>query len=349
MKKRKYIINGLFLIALILGTAYFIFKDQEVTEIFKYIEQAKNSWLIIGFTFVMIYVSFESVVIHYLMNTLSCNIGFLHCLKYSFIGFFVSAITPSATGGQPAQLYYMNSDGISVAVSSLVLMVVTVAYKAVLLVFAAFMFIFEYDFVMAHIMNIKFIMIFGIVVNVIIIGFLWLVLFKQSFAKKAVGKFILFLGRIHILKNYKKTLQKVLKAIGKYEDSASYLMTHKLVFFNVFLITLVQRLALFAVTYAVYKAFGLTGYSALEIITLQLIISLAVDNLPLPGGLGASEGIFIIFFEEIFTAKYITAGLLLSRGLSYYVIIILGGLITLFAQLTQKKRTKYERNNGARE
>lgn len=31
--------------------------------------------------------------------------------QYSFIGFFYSGITPSATGGQPVQLYYMSKDG----------------------------------------------------------------------------------------------------------------------------------------------------------------------------------------------------------------------------------------------
>jgi hypothetical protein len=31
-------------------------------------------------------------------------------MRYSFIGFFFSGITPSASGGQPAQIYYMNKD-----------------------------------------------------------------------------------------------------------------------------------------------------------------------------------------------------------------------------------------------
>lgn len=347
MKNKKYIFNVLFLIVLIAGTAYFLLKDQEISDIVKYIKQCNPFYILLGFLFVMIFVSFESVIIHYLMKTLSCAISFIHCLKYSFIGFFVSAITPSATGGQPAQLYYMNSDGISVAVSSIVLMVVTIAYKAVLLVLAGIMFVFEYGFVMDHISNIIVILIFGIVVNVFTIGFLLFIIFKQSFAKRVIGNIILFLGKHRIIKNYSNTLRKVIKSINKYEDSANYLRTHRLVFFNVFTITLFQRLALFAITWAVYKAFGLTGFSAFEIITLQLIISLAVDNLPLPGGMGASEGIFMIFFQEIFTAAYITAGLLLSRFLSYYVIIILGGLVTAFAQFTKKKRINNEKVDGA--
>lgn len=338
MKNKKYILNSIFLIVLMLGTGYFLFKDQELSELLKYIRLADIRYLLLGVVFLLIYVSFESVIIHYLMKTLSYTVKFIHCLKYSFIGFFVSAITPSATGGQPAQLIYMSSDGISMAISSLVLIIVTIAYKAVLLFLAFIMLIFEYDFVMSHISNIIFIMIFGIVVNVVVIGILMVVIFKQSFAKRTIGKIILFLGKHKLLKNHDKVLRNLLNSMSKYDAGAAYLKTHKRVFFNVFIITLIQRLALFAITYAVYKAFGLTEYGAIEIITLQLIISLAVDNLPLPGGMGASEGIFLLIFEEIFTSTFITAGLLLSRGLSYYLIIILGGAVLAVAQITRKKR-----------
>ena len=339
MKWKKYLLNGLFLIALIGGTFYFLLRDQEFDMLLKYISEANALWLFVGLLLMLVFVSFESIIIHYLMKSLSCAVSFINCLKYSFIGFFVSAITPSATGGQPVQMYYMKSDGISLTVSSLVLMVVTVAYKAVLLILAAIMLIVNSSFVMAHIDGIEFIMIFGILVNVIVIGVLLLLIFKQSFAKKIVGNTILWLGRHGIIKNYQTKIKKVLATIAKYDQSAEYLKTHKKIIFNVFVITTIQRIALFAITWAIYKSFGLSGVSAFEIVTLQLIISLAVDNLPLPGGLGVSEGIFLLFFEEIFTVKYLTAGLLLSRGFNYYAIIVVGGIVTAVAQLTKKKHT----------
>lgn len=339
MKKRKYLLNGLFLIALIGGTLYFVLKDQEVDQLLKYISEANTMWLLVGLLLMLIFVSFESIIIHYLTKSLSCAVKFIHCLKYSFVGFFISAITPSATGGQPVQMYYMKSDGIPLTVSSLVLMVVTIAYKAVLLILAAIMLVVNSDFVMAHIDGIEFIMIFGILVNIVIIGIFLLLIFKQSFAKKIIGNTILWMGRRGWIKNYQSKIKKTLVTISKYDQSAAYLKSHKKIIFNVFVITMLQRISLFAITWAVYKAFGLSGVSAFEIITLQLIISLAVDNLPMPGGLGASEGIFLLFFEEIFTPKYLTAGLLLSRGFNYYAIIIVGGVVTAIAQLTRKRQT----------
>ena len=50
-----------------------------------------------------------------------------------------------------------------------------------------------------------------------------------------------------------------------------------------------RDLHFFTATWFVYKAFGLSGQSAWLIILLQSTISVSVDMLPLPGGMGISE------------------------------------------------------------
>lgn len=342
------IINIAVLLVLIAGTTYFLLKDQELDELLNCIKSANKCWLLLGLMAMICFVCLESVIIHYLLSALSYSSKFLHCIKYSFVGFFVSAITPSSTGGQPAQVYFMKRDGISVSISSLILMVVTVAYKAVLLLIALFMLVIEFGFVMEHIKGIEFILIFGVMVNIIMIVALMLIIFKQSLAKRMTGKFLLFLGKHRLIKNTDVKIKKLLTSISKYDRGAAFLKEHKLVCFNVIVITVIQRLLYFAVTYIVYKSFGLTGCSPFEIITLQLIISLAVDNLPWPGGMGVNEGIFIIFFTEIFTATYVTAGLMITRGLNYYFIILAGGMITALAKFMRRRdRDTLEKANGS--
>ena len=83
---------------------------------------------------------------------------------------------------------------------------------------------------------------------------------------------------------------------------------------------------MFAVTWFVYKAFGLSGSSAFVIIILQGTISVAVDMLPLPGGMGISEQLFLRIFLPIFGSKLLLPGMLLSRGLGYYTELLLSGL-----------------------
>lgn len=337
MKRKKYILNGIVLFLLIGGTMYFVLKDQEVSKILDYIGEAKKIWLLLGGVLIFTFITLESLIIHYLLNSLSCVVSRIKCLKYSFVGFFVSLITPSASGGQPAQMYYMKGDGIGIAMSSLVLMIVTIAYKAVLIIMAAFLLLFDRSFLLTYISGIEFVMIFGIISNIIVVSLLVIVIFQQNYIENIVGKFIIWLGKHGVIKNKEALLKRILNAIKRYDSSTRYLREHRRIIFNVFVVTMLQRICYFAVTWCVYKSFGLTGCSAFEIIVLQWIISLAVDNLPLPGGLGVSEGIFMLFFKKIFTPQYLAAGLLLTRGLNYYLIIVVGGLVTLYAQITRDK------------
>ena len=135
---------------------YFVLKDQEVSKILDYIGEAKKIWLLLGGVLIFTFITLESLIIHYLLNSLSCVVSRIKCLKYSFVGFFVSLITPSASGGQPAQMYYMKGDGIGIAMSSLVLMIVTIAYKAVLIIMAAFLLLFDRSFLLTYISGIEF-------------------------------------------------------------------------------------------------------------------------------------------------------------------------------------------------
>ncbi len=334
---KKQIFNIAFFVILIVGTMYFLLRDQEISELWNCIISANKFYLFIGLFLMFIFVSSESIIIHYLMNSLSYAVKLIQCLKYSFVGFFVSLITPSSTGGQPAQVYFMKLDDVSVSVSSLVLLVVTIAYKIALFIVGFIMMFANLAFTLEHIKGIEIILIWGIGVNIVVITASLLMIFKQSLAKRLIGKCILFLGKLKLLKNHDAKLKKLIISMYRYEQGAKYLRENKLVFFNTIMISVLQRLAYFAVTFVVYKSFGLKGYSALDIMTLQMLITVAVDNLPLPGGLGASEGIFKIFFLEIFTGVYLTAGLLLSRGLNYYLIVLVGGLVTALAGFFQKK------------
>ena len=56
--------------------------------------------------------------------------------------------------------------------------------------------------------------------------------------------------------------------------------------------------------------------------------------LPLPGGMGISEQLFLRIFLPIFGSKLLLPGMLLSRGLGYYTELILSALLTIFANFT---------------
>ena len=130
--KKKAIFNTVFLILIFSITVYMVFKGEDLGEIIHTVRQADPVYLLISIICVVLFILGESVIIFYMMRTLGAKVKMGHCALYSFVGFFFSCITPSASGGQPMQIYFMKKDKLPIPVTTLVLMIVTITYKAVL-------------------------------------------------------------------------------------------------------------------------------------------------------------------------------------------------------------------------
>ena len=99
-----------------------------------------------------------------------------------------------------------------------------------------------------------------------------------------------------------------------------------------FAITFVQRVLLFTVTYWVYRALGLHGCDIFTVTVLQAVISVSVDMLPLPGGMGISETLYMVMFVPVF-GNVLLPPKLLSRGIAYYGQLLLSAVMTCAAHL----------------
>ena len=109
---------------------------------------------------------------------------------------------------------------------------------------------------------------------------------------------------------------------------------------RVFLITLVQRMILFVVAWFTYRAFHLSGESFVTIVLLQAMIAVAVDMLPLPGGMGISENLFLALFEPVFGAVLVLPGMVICRGISYYTQLMVSAVMTLVSMFILRKKTR---------
>ena len=105
--KKKAIFNTIFLILIFSITVYMVFKGEDLGEIIHTVRQADPVYLLISVVCVVLFILGESVIIFYMMRTLGAKVKMGHCALYSFVGFFFSCITPSASGGQPMQIYLL--------------------------------------------------------------------------------------------------------------------------------------------------------------------------------------------------------------------------------------------------
>ena len=71
---------------------------------------------------------------------------------------------------------------------------------------------------------------------------------------------------------------------------------------------------------------------------LQGTIAVAVDMLPLPGGMGISEQLLLRIFLPIFGSQLLLPGMILSRGLGYYTELFISAIFTIVANFTIGRR-----------
>ncbi len=338
----KYALNIALILVITLLTLHLIFKEQELPEIIRDLKSADMRWIAGGAAAAVAFVAGESVIIHYMLRVLEQKTSFFRCLKYSFIGFFFSYITPSSTGGQPMQMYHMKKDKIKIGYSTLIMLLITIAYKSVLILLALGFLIFNFGTVEQYAGDMKWLIVLGFVLNLSFIALLLLVFLKPIWARALGIKTVGLLSKLRVIKrkNKDKYTEKVIRICDTYAMGADYIKKNIAVVFKIFVLTALQRICLFSVTWIVYKAYGLSGTRFIDILTLQIIIAVAVEMLPLPGAAGISEGCFLLTFTEIFGEELIKPALLINRGLTFYLILLIGAVVTFGAHIINIKREK---------
>ena len=150
MQKKKYYLNIIFMLVLLGLVFYTILKEEDIGSILDALKDASVFFMSWAAVAGLMYVIMEGVSMQIILLSLGIKTNIIQCTKYSFIGFFFNAITPSATGGQPMQVLYMNNDGINMGASSVTLLFWTIIYKVALVIVEALVFIFMYGFARQH-------------------------------------------------------------------------------------------------------------------------------------------------------------------------------------------------------
>lgn len=334
---KKSLINVAFLMGIFALTIWSVMRGEDLGVLLQYLGMADVRCILAGIVCVILFILGESVVIRYLLGSLGWKPRFSHCCLYSFIGFFYSCITPSASGGQPMQVVAMRKDDIPVAVSSIVLAFVTITYKLVLVVIGAVVMLLRPKGIMIYLDSLDGLIYLGLGLNVICIALLLLLVFRPEIVRRGVAWGIRCGVKFRLLRNREKLEAKLDELMVQYTGTADYYRTHKLAICNVFLITLVQRIILFLVTWLAYRALGLSEESAVVIVLLQAMISVTVDMLPLPGGMGVSENLFMQIFLPVFGSALVLPGMVISRGISYYTQLLLSAAMTMVAAFVLRK------------
>lgn len=338
MDKRKSLVGIGLILALMAFTGYMLLRDMSFSRLTSTLRQLDPLWLLVGLGLMFVFVGSEAMCSRIILGRLGHKVRYRRCLGYSFVGFYVSSITPSSTGGQPAQVYYMSRDRIPAAHGALNMMLIAVCYQAVVIAYALAAALTHFDLVQNLGGGLGLLLLYGVVVNGGLTAGMLSLMFLPNAARRLTGGLLKLLVKARIIRNEDKARQRLEKQMEEYHKGAECVKQNPGMMLGLVLITVVQLTALFSVPVAVYYAFGLSGSSPVEIIATQAMVTLAVANLPLPGAVGASEGGFVTAMALFFGSGLVTPAVLVSRGISFYAFLVLSAVVALSVHLRTRRR-----------
>jgi len=291
-----------------------------------YLASANPGWLFLTFCLTVGTWFFEAVTLKTFALMRSLTIPLTYLFKITVIGTFFNGITPFSSGGQPAQIVFMQRKGISVGESTAMLVSRFLIYQSVITVLGAAAIIKAYPIVVGRISNLAVLSIFGFVLNSFVFAFLILFSLNQGFTEKLIRLMINLLSRIRIIKDRDSMIEKALRELRFFHSSMKCLIERPVTLVMASLSTLAQLICMISIPFFVSLSIG-TPVNYLEITSVQLILFLVVSLIPTPGASGVSEGGYVLFFKSFF-GDGIGAALLIWRFFSYYANIIFGGMLS---------------------
>lgn len=293
----------------------------------------KPIYLLLAVLSSVFFICAEGLIIWYLMYAVDKRVKVLTCMRYSFIGFFFSGITPSASGGQPAQIYYMNKEGMKLSECTVVLMTVATLYKFVLAVIGLIILLFAHRELAGFFGSYIFLYYLGLALNIIVVAILLLVMVKPK-AFQSVALYIeKLLVRFHLLKPSQSREEKLNGFVSRYQETVQFFLKNKHRIVIAAILTALQRISVFVLTYFIYLGFEMKGSTPMTVIMLQAAVYVAVEIMPLPGAQGITELMYRKVFAQVFPGNFLTASMCVTRSINFYFVMILSAAITLWCYI----------------
>ncbi len=323
-------------LALLAWTVFTIFKEQTPGELAAALFSADWRILLLGLPLMVLFICCEATATHSILRSLGCAQPFRRCAYYSSVGFFFSVITPSATGGQPAQVLAMSRDGTPAASGALDMLLVTIGYNTAAMLWGITALFSAGNLTGQLGGQIGLLLGLGLAIFAVMDVAMFLFLFLPGPARRLLFGCIALMARIYPPLDRAGLEEKADRHLKEYRRGADLIRRAPALLAQVIGLSMMQLACSYAMPYVVYRAFGLSGFSLWEIMALQALCSIAVGYLPLPGSAGAAESVFLRSFLLIYGEALVAPAMILTRTLSCYLVLAATGLVLILGRVMRR-------------
>ncbi|MCI8608942.1 MAG: flippase-like domain-containing protein [Firmicutes bacterium] len=343
MKKNKLLWTILFIVIAVFSVLAVIAQNRNfsLSAFFHTIKSASLLWLCAAIFSMVANIMFEALALIYICNAFGYRSRTLNGFFYSSADIYFSAITPSATGGQPACAYLMMKDGIPGATATAALLLNLMMYT-VSLVILGLISIIATPGVFRFFRPISGALIgVGCLLQLGLTLIFYLLLYKDSMLHQLCSRTLLLLHRFRLIGNLEEKQESLSRTMGEYRNCSQMLKGQGALLFKVLSLNVLQRVAQIGVTVFTFLSMGGVTAQAVAIGSLQSFVVIGAYCVPIPGAMGVTDYLMLDGFGSMMTMEEATHLELLSRSLSFYFCILICGVaVILKYYLLQRRKLK---------
>ncbi|MCJ7577836.1 MAG: flippase-like domain-containing protein [candidate division Zixibacteria bacterium] len=315
-------------ILLTLGSLAIIFITKATPESLKAIIEFKKGYLFLAFLLsgmdfllggLRIYVFFTKKILK--------KVSLWNCCRANLANMFVAAVTPTQTGGGPAQLYILNRSGaplsgaMSVSIinffSSLFFFLISVLFISVALPKVII------DLKIDHIVR------YGIVIIGLVLVSLVFLIIKPESLNWLFRKLTKFSGYIWKRNKGNQISHKITEQVTQFKDYLHLFLTkEKPTLFLSFLITVILYFNKYLIAYVIVRGLNLSP-NLWDVFYLQTLQFFLLYFSPTPGSSGAAEVSSIFLMSKLVPFYQLPVFVVLWRFFVTFMGVAFGGWITV--------------------
>lgn len=329
---KKQLLNVLFLVILVgITVVVLVTSNRELNfdTIAQFLHASDPWWMVAAVAAMLGFILFEAASVHCILKSLGEKPKIRSSLVYSTADIYYSAITPSASGGQPASAFYMVKDGIAAGKASFALVFNLIGYTSAIIVIGIVAFCVRPDFFGA-IDNwfVHLLIILGFVIQGLLLAFFVACMFCGRAVIKLGNWLITLLVKLRLVKKPDKWRNRLAEEVEKFKDCRRAIREKPLMSLANFTLNLCQRVCHVLVSCFVCLAASPTA-NFWDLFVLQALVLVGYNSIPLPGGVGAFEFLYLQIYCILFEDAFILVAMMITRVISYYLCMMLSGIYTL--------------------
>lgn len=322
--------------AVVLTVTYHTVDLAELASLFK---NAKMQYLLLALIFVFLWQGLVGMVLTLITKQAQPNYRFHYGILNALIAALFHNITPSASGGQIAQVFVFHKQGIHIGDASSILWLEFIVYQSCLTLISFVFIVWKFPFFMREYSNLFIFVLLGFAINTAIIFLIYGLAKFEKLHHWIVTKGVNLGYRFKLVKDREKVIDQINREVDKFRKESARIEQHRGILLIAFLLVALRLIVYYSIPYLVLLALGAPLSIKLYFNTLVMssFVSICSGMIPIPGASGGAEVIFVMMFSNIVSYNMATGAMLIWRGLTFYLMILIGLIAFIIFKLSKFK------------